>query len=202
MKKIATLKTILTVAAVMTAFTISVAESASMRIAGATAPPIGHVQFCGDHPDECGRYDRANQVVKLTSASWTRLQTVNSGVNAAVLPATDMQIYGVVERWDYPRLAGDCEDYALEKRRELIAEGWPASSLLMTVVKDEVGDGHAVLTVRTDRGDFILDNKTDVVEAWDRTPYRFLKRQSTVNAGAWDKIADGRDVLVGSVGTR
>lgn len=202
MKKIATLKTILTVAAVMTAFTISVAEAASMRIAGSTAPPIGHVQFCGDHPDECGRYDRANQVVKLTSSSWTRLQTVNSGVNAAVLPATDMQIYGVVERWDYPRLAGDCEDYALEKRRELIAEGWPASSLLMTVVKDEVGDGHAVLTVRTDRGDFILDNKTDVVEAWDRTPYRFLKRQSTVNAGAWDKIADGRDVLVGSVGTR
>ena len=128
------------------------------------------------------------------------VQAVNTAVNTAVLPATDAQIYGVVERWDYPRLAGDCEDYAIEKRRELIDAGWPESALLLTVVRDEVGDGHAVLTVRTNRGDLVLDNKTDDIAVWSATPYRFLKRQSTRDAAAWDQIQDGRDTLVGSVG--
>lgn len=199
MKKIATLKSILVFASLFIAGSADFAAAAAMRISGPTSPPIGHVQFCREHPDDCRVDARPDQVVRLTQAAWSQLKAVNLGVNTAVLPATDMQIYGVLEKWDYPKLAGDCEDYALEKRRELIADGWPESALLMTVVKDEAGDGHAVLTVRTDRGELILDNKTDVVEAWNLTPYRYLKRQSTRDAGAWDQIEDGRDVLVGSV---
>ncbi len=105
MNKIATLNKILATAAVVTAFTIGFAEASAMRIAGPTAPPIGHVQFCKDLPDECRGYDKINQVVKLSPEAWGRLLAINSGINAAVLPATDLEIYGVAEHWAYPRLA-------------------------------------------------------------------------------------------------
>lgn len=198
MQMIATLTKYFTAATLAVVLGTSFAAAAPMRVTGPSAPPVGHVQFCAVHPDDCGVYDKPNQMVRLTDAVWARLNQLNEAVNAAVLPATDLQIYGVLERWEYPKFVGDCEDYALEKRRELIAAGWPASALLMTVVKDEAGDGHAVLTVRTDRGEFILDNKTDAIELWSHTPYRYLKRQSTRDAAAWDQIEDGRDVLVGS----
>jgi predicted transglutaminase-like cysteine proteinase len=200
MIKIATLKKIFGMIAFFGSAATAIASPASMQVTGPSSPPMGHVQFCSMHAADCAPYDRPSQVVRLTDAAWTRLQAVNTAVNTAVLPATDAQIYGVVERWDYPRLAGDCEDYAIEKRRELIAAGWPESALLLTVVRDEVGDGHAVLTVRTNRGDLVLDNKTDDIAVWSATPYRFLKRQSTRDAAAWDQIQDGRDTLVGSVG--
>jgi predicted transglutaminase-like cysteine proteinase len=71
-----------------------------------------------------------------------------------------MAQFGVIERWTYPDLGmGDCEDYVLLKRRKLMELGWPQSALLITVVRDENGEGHAILTVRTTRGDYILDNR-------------------------------------------
>lgn len=187
--------------------TLAVATSAAagptaMQISGETSQPVGHLRFCQKYGEECGRLDRPNQVVRLSNAAWEDLQAVNEAVNAAIVPATDMQLFGVAEIWDYPQLAGDCEDYVLEKRRALIKAGWPASALLITVVRDEVGDGHAVLTVRTDRGDLVLDNKRDDILIWSQTAYHYLKRQSTVDAGSWDAIADGRDAMVSSVGAR
>jgi predicted transglutaminase-like cysteine proteinase len=73
----------------------------------------------------------------------------------------------------------------LLKRRILIQRGWPATALLITVVRDESNEGHAVLTVRTDRGDFVLDNKVNHVKAWADTPYTFVKRQSARNPLVW-----------------
>ena len=70
-----------------------------------------------------------------------------------------------------PNGAGDCEDYVLEKRRELMHKGLSASDLLITVVRKPDGEGHAMLTVRTDKGDFVLDNLTDAVAVGpDRLP--------------------------------
>lgn len=170
-----------------------------MRISGTTSPPIGHVQFCRQTPEECDGYDRPSRIVRMTDAVWDRLSRLNRAVNTEILPATDLEIHGVAERWSYPGILGDCEDYVLEKRHRLIGQGWPASALLITVVKDEAGDGHAVLTVRTDRGDYILDNKTDDILLWDMTPYTFIKRQSDRHAAAWFAIEDGRAVAVGSL---
>lgn len=175
------------------------AFDASMSVTGPTSSPIGHVQFCAEHRGECGPFRQPNRIIKLNQRSFAELRRINQVVNTTVIPATDKEIYGTEERWSYPRLAGDCEDYVLEKRRELIAAGWPASALLITVVRDEIGDGHAVLTVRTDRGDLILDNKADEILLWGNTPYRFIKRQSTANAAQWDRIDDGREALVGSL---
>ena len=103
----------------------------------------------------------------------------------------DQELFGVAEWWAVPTLRadgsgkGDCEDYALLKRQILIKRGWPVSSLLMTVVRDEKGDGHAVLTARTAQGDFILDNKTSDLKLWSQTPYKFVMRQSYLNVKVW-----------------
>jgi predicted transglutaminase-like cysteine proteinase len=201
MKVSASFRIMLTAAVVAAAgSTASAAGGASMRVAGVTAPPIGHVRFCEANRDDCGTYERTDQVVRLNAAAWRALTDVNKAVNDAVIPATDMEIYGTVEHWDYPALVGDCEDYVLEKRRMLVRVGWPASALLITVVRDEIGEGHAVLTVRTDRGDLVLDNKTDDVLLWDETPYQFVKRQSTRDPQAWVGIADDRvTAAVGSL---
>ena len=98
--------------------------------------------------------------IQLTAAKFQEIQAVNTAVNTAVAPVTDLELYGKPEVWTYPTAnKGDCEDYVLLKRRTLIEHGYPESTLLITVVRDENNEGHAVLTVRTDQGDFILDNK-------------------------------------------
>jgi predicted transglutaminase-like cysteine proteinase len=199
MNKIATLKrTVLFAFALLAANTVS-AEEKLMSIHGVAAPPVGYVQFCAAYPADCRRVTDVDQVVTLTQAVWNQLNQVNTAINTAVLPATDMEIYGILERWDYPKLAGDCEDYVLEKRRDLMHSGWPESALLITVVRDETGSGHAVLTVRTNRGDVVLDNKTDKILVWTDTSYTYLKRQSTRDPNSWDLIEDARASLVGSL---
>jgi predicted transglutaminase-like cysteine proteinase len=100
-------------------------------------------------------------------------------------PATDSEIYGVNELWTIPSDRGDCEDFALLKRRLLMERGWPASSLLMTVVRDEKNEGHAILTARTTQGDFVLDNKNEEVRLWTQTPYHYVMRQSYINPRVW-----------------
>jgi len=100
---------------------------------------------------------------------------------------------GRVERWSYPDDGyGDCEDYVLLKRRMLMAAGWPREALLITVVRDKKDEGHAVLTVKTDKGDFILDNQNESVLLWSETGYRFVKRQSQADANIWVSLGDPR----------
>ncbi|MGN6571224.1 MAG: transglutaminase-like cysteine peptidase, partial [Pseudolabrys sp.] len=102
--------------------------------------------------------------------------------------------WGVVERWNYPDDGyGDCEDYVLQKRKMLIKAGWPREALLITVVRDKNGDGHAVLTVKTNRGEFALDNQESKILAWDKTGYRFIKRQSQSDPNVWVSLGDPRE---------
>ncbi|WAJ31464.1 transglutaminase-like cysteine peptidase [Jeongeupella avenae] len=169
-----------------------------MPTAGPTSQPVGHHDFCGREPARC-RANDVRAVVKLTPAVWQTLQRVNYLANVRIEPRTDEEMHGVPELWSYPTIEGDCEDYVLYKQRELENGGLPASALLVTVVRQPNGDGHAVLTVRTNQGDFILDNLDDRVLAWDVTPYTYLKRQSQAHAGRWVTVEDVRDLLVGSV---
>jgi predicted transglutaminase-like cysteine proteinase len=140
--------------------------------------------------------------IPLTDKNWAQLVKVNAEVNADVVPETDEDQYHVAEFWTYPDGFGDCEDIALQKRKELIADGWPASTLLMTVVKQADGEGHAVLMVRTDRGDLVLDNQDGRILVWNQTPYQFLKRQSQANSGQWVALRDNRDVIVATAASR
>ncbi len=172
---------------------------AFMTISGPASPPIGHYDFCRRNPRDCSQRAANSDPMILTPSRWQTLLDVNYQVNATIRPETDMQAYGVAEYWTYPTTVGDCEDYALLKRKILIQNGFPESDLLMTVVLQPNGDGHAVLTVHTDRGDFVLDNMRQKVLLWSDTNYTFLKRQSSLDDAHWDKISDGRPALVGSV---
>jgi predicted transglutaminase-like cysteine proteinase len=170
-----------------------------MTTGGLTSQPIGHYEFCRSHGDECAVRTSRDVRVKLTPRLWNQLVAVNAAVNAAVIPATDEEIFGRAEVWAYPGRYGDCEDYVLEKRRDLIGKGWPVGALLITVVRKKNGDGHAVLTVLTDRGDLVLDNLEDRVLVWTDTDYRYVKRQSEYDSGRWEAIDDARNTAVGSL---
>ncbi|MXN52783.1 transglutaminase [Shinella sp. AETb1-6] len=163
--------------------------SPSMPVGAATSQPVGHFEFCRRHPTDC-RPTRIESPIHLTQEIWKTVVRINASVNVEIDQRSDMEVWGYEDYWEYPfKGAGDCDDIVLEKRRRLIEAGLPVSNLLITVVKDERGDGHAVLTVRTDRGDFILDNMKAKIFRWDETPYVYLKRQSTKHAGKWVDIA-------------
>ena len=170
-----------------------------MPTGGRTTQPVGHYEFCQRQPDECRLKSSAGAPVELTRGLWAAMVEINNAVNTMVTPRTDMEIWGREEVWSYPDGIGDCEDYALEKRRQLMALGVPAGDLLLTVVRQPSGAGHAVLTMRTSRGEFVLDNLEPRILAWTDTEYTFLKRQSERNSGVWVQINDGRADAVASV---
>jgi len=156
-----------------------------MKAFGDTLPPIGYVNFCQEHRADCRPGPRFADRIQLTQAKFGQIEEVNTAVNTEIAPDTDLDLYGKPEYWTYPTTKGDCEDYVLLKRRILIERGFPESTLLITVVRDENDEGHAVLTVRTDKGDFVLDNKRREVMRWADTPYTFIKRQSERNPLVW-----------------
>lgn len=179
--------------------TTATAAPSFMATGGRTTQPVGHYEFCQREPRECLQKTTRPVPVTLSRKLWAAMVDINNAVNAMVEPRTDMEMWGREELWSYPTSVGDCEDYVLEKRRMLMSLGVPAGNLLITVVRQPNGDGHAVLTVNTSLGDFVLDNLEPRVLAWKDTDYTFLKRQSSQNSGAWVSINDGRSMAVGSV---
>ena len=167
-----------------------------VTIGGQARPPIGWVEFCNENAKECATAASDPRDVVLTPKVWKDLVRVNKWVNDSIAPMTDMDHWGVVEKWSYPDDGkGDCEDYVLLKRRMLMQAGWPREALLITVVRDRRGDGHAVLTVKTDKGDFVLDNQEEQVLLWSDTGYRFVKRQSQTNPNTWVSLGDTRPTI-------
>jgi predicted transglutaminase-like cysteine proteinase len=165
---------------------VPASASRTMSPYGRAEPPIGYVDFCNAHHEDCLPDGPMLERVLLTPDKWRELVALNREVNEAVRPMSDSAQYGVVERWTFPDNGyGDCEDYVLLKRFKLMRLGWPQSALLITVVRDENNEGHAILTVRTAQGDYVLDNKHSKVLPWQRTPYIFIKRQSGKDPRQW-----------------
>jgi predicted transglutaminase-like cysteine proteinase len=170
-------------------------SSVFMRVYGSANPPHAFVRFCEENPKECVATSSLEKRLPASPQRLSELDEINRQVNRSIVPERDLEHYGVQDYWTLPTDGkGDCEDYALLKRHELIKLGWPSSALLMTVVSDEKGEGHAVLTARTAAGDFILDNKADEVRLWNQTPYQFLMRQSYLNPRVWIDLDPTRDV--------
>jgi predicted transglutaminase-like cysteine proteinase len=187
------------------AATASAAERASLQagppaerpifvsVGAETRPPIGWVEFCERYKPECSTKPSAARDIVLTPKAWADLVKVNLWVNDKIKPLTDLEHWGVVEQWDYPDDGyGDCEDYVLLKRRMLMQAGWPREALLITVVRDKRGDGHAVLTVKTNRGEFALDNQINEILPWNKTGYRYVKRQSQSDPNTWVALEEPR----------
>jgi predicted transglutaminase-like cysteine proteinase len=143
--------------------------------------PLAFVRFCMDYADQC-RADAPGETIALTASARETLAGVNASVNQRI------RSNPAAARWRIDPAAGNCNDYVVTKRHDLIARGFPASALLMSVVRTPSGEGHLVLIARTDHGDLVLDNLNPEIVARERTAYRWLKRQSAADARFWEAM--------------
>jgi predicted transglutaminase-like cysteine proteinase len=159
---------------------------ASSRLAAIEEAPalVAWTEFCERTPAECAVDISQPDTIVITDETRELIVAVNRHVNRTIKAVKDIKHWGKVDQWDIPTDGrGDCEDYQLLKRKLLAEAGLPRRAMRMTVVLDQHGDGHAVLTIRTPDADLILDNLTDAVLPWRETSYRFLKRESTEKIG-------------------
>jgi|SRR5450631_4375933 predicted transglutaminase-like cysteine proteinase len=165
-------------------------RASSASVGEATRVPYGWLDFCGRRPNECNVRRLPATDLKLTDRIWQTLDRINRDVNAAIEPVTNLEHWGtIIDHWDYPVDGkGDCKIYALYKRKLLMAAGIPRQALLMTIVRESNGEGHTILTVKTDHGDFILDNMVNNIRSWDETGYLFVKRQSQQDPNIWVSV--------------
>ncbi len=144
-------------------------------------PLLAHVRFCLIYPDQCEtRPDRRDPSMTATE-QLRQIRAVNFSVNRAIIPTPDEGF----DSWDIDVTHGDCEDYALQKRKELIDLGWPTKLLRIAITRTPEGILHAVLLVRIDGTDYALDNMTSRVLPWDQTPYDYLMAQGTEDVRSW-----------------
>lgn len=157
-----------------------------------TLPPIGFVEFCQRNPENCQPDGSFKRRVAMSDEKWLLVRMVNAFVNGAIAPVTDETLYGTPEYWTIPTDAGDCEDVVLLKKKILVSKGIPEEALRITVVLDEHGEGHAVLTLTAQQGDFILDNRRNEIRSWAATGYVMLKRQSAQDPRKWVSLEPAR----------
>jgi predicted transglutaminase-like cysteine proteinase len=146
-----------------------------------TLAPFAQVRFCMQNPSECHTSEGASMVV-LTDFNRQELVSTNNDVNHSIIGVNDQDGDDV---WSVNVKSGDCEDYALTKRDHLIAKGWSPRALRIAVATTRSGEGHAVLVVKTDHGDLVLDNRTSRIKPWNETDLSWVKIQSGENPYLW-----------------
>ncbi|MEJ6781677.1 transglutaminase-like cysteine peptidase [Aminobacter sp. Piv2-1] len=188
------MKRLVALVALTTTFagTFAAYAGTSMETKGQAFAPPAFASFCGREPGLCST-SGGKKVVALKPGLSSELQQVTRAVNARIKERSDVENGGKEDDWRVPTAYGDCEDFAILKKRELIKRGWPASALLLTVARYR-GQGHTVLTVRTSEGDLILDNLTSSVKDWSRTPYSYFARQAQGNGSRWERIGAAKPV--------
>jgi predicted transglutaminase-like cysteine proteinase len=157
-----------------------------LQLSQPALPPFGHTLFCLRYPEECEvkRMAMRRDLVVLNDKRSIQLTAVNLNVNQAIIPRHKSS--NVIEaNWIVSPTRGDCNDYAITKRHELVALGWPTSALLLAEVVTAWGEHHLILVVRTSDGDYVLDNLAPRVRAWSETSYRWIRMQSPQNPKLW-----------------
>lgn len=183
---------VIAVVSALTACSQTSSTGTRMEMRGYAFPPPGFMSFCSAEPDLCSTLGE-DAPVKLTAARRAELNEVNLSINRSIEQRNDRPRGGQIDDWRMALTQGDCEDIAIRKKSELMARGWPASSLLLTV--GWFGrEGHTVLTVRTSDGDLVLDSRTDRIRDWSRTPYRYFARQAPGKGDAWLRIGKAEQV--------
>jgi predicted transglutaminase-like cysteine proteinase len=155
-----------------------------------TSMLIGHADFCERLPIECGAVFKDSNMVVLNDDKFKMMQRINTEINQKIKPVTDKEKYGVDEKWTYPvNMEGDCEDYVLLKRLMLNKKiGIPFNAMSIVSVFDKKGESHAVLAVRTNRGDLIFDNLNNKILQPFETGYTFRKATSFVDFVQWQEV--------------
>ncbi|MBU6299174.1 MAG: transglutaminase-like cysteine peptidase [Alphaproteobacteria bacterium] len=165
-------------------------------------PPPGFVSFCMRYENQCSSAPSEASVVQLTPAVWSELRAVNTRVNEAIWPEDDKLHFDRAEFWTIPTDGyGNCHDYMLTKRELLAAAGLPLRALRMAVVVTGQNERHAVLTVATNYGDYVLDNLTDDIVPWNQTGYQWISRQDSKNDWGWVALDGQPTQLAAATGT-
>jgi predicted transglutaminase-like cysteine proteinase len=159
--------------------------------ASPTLAPFQHVRFCLHYPSECKSDPTENERIELTAANFELLDRVNRSVNAAIIPTLKRYGTDLKDGWAIAPVLGDCNDYAVTKRHELLQSGLPAKALRLSVVKTATETGHVVLVAVTTKGDLVLDNLTEAIRPWQATDYHWLKIQSATDARFWYEVKAG-----------
>ena len=172
-------------------YTPRLAKPRSDRLffAAATLAPMAHTVFCLTYPRDCEvkTVALADNDVHMTAQRWHDLGEINGKVNRGIRP--ERNLAGLAgEKWIVNPRAGDCNDYAVSKRHELLARGWPSRALLLAEVVTHWGEHHLILVVRTSDGDFVLDNLDANIRPWSQAPYRWVRVQSPQNPKYWFKV--------------
>jgi predicted transglutaminase-like cysteine proteinase len=162
--------------------------------ASPTLAPFQHVRFCLRYPSECKSDPTESERIDLNAQTLDLLRSVNRGVNLSIIP--ELKSYGadLEDGWTIAPVSGDCNDYAVTKRHELIESGLPSKALRLSVVKTASGIGHLVLVVATTKGDIVMDNLTEALRPWQSTDYLWLKIQSASDARFWYEVKAGPPV--------
>ncbi len=151
--------------------------------------PSGAKSLCKDYSWACANTRtsglpeaREKQIVKA----------INLRVNRRIRAVSDQNQYGTKEYWTLPMQgSGDCEDFALQKKFELMQNGLDPTKLLIATVLDTNRSGHAVLVYRSSEGDLILDNVTNRIKSWKETRYLFLRIQDPNHPDRWVQVSSG-----------
>lgn len=166
-----------------TALALEVDPAAFLPTKSEARAPEGAAYLCQTHDWACSK---GTDGAELNPELLKVVRKINRAANVAINPITDLDQYAVAEHWALPGAqGGDCEDYAMFKKQALIEAGVSADRLLLAVVLDRKDDPHAVLVLRTDRGDYVLDNVTNRILLWDRTGYTFISMQNPDNPAGW-----------------
>jgi predicted transglutaminase-like cysteine proteinase len=165
---------------------LSALAAPHMATGDAAVAPRGFIGFCLRYQGECKSAAPAPVAVDLTEDGERQLEFVQAKVNRLVRPRANPD-----HVWDYPTDGyGDCNKYAIAKRAELIALGWPRAALLLAAAMTEDGEGHLVLVVATSKGDLVLDNRQRHIVEWRDLPYRWISRQNPRNLAEWVSIVE------------
>ena len=155
--------------------------------ASPTLAPFQHVRFCLRYPSDCKSNPTENERIDLDAQTTELLKRVNHSVNISIIPTPKSYGPNLGDGWTIAPEMGDCNDYAVTKRHELL-DGLPSKALRLSVVKTASGIGHLVLVVVTTKGDIVMDNLTEVIRPWQSTDYHWLKIQSATDSKFWYEI--------------
>lgn len=158
-----------------------------IKVAQPVLAPFGFVSYCVQNQDDC-KPAKGPETIEWSYAKMRELRQINYRVNKTIKPVNDAS---GDDRWDAEVAQGDCEDYVLTKRKELINQGWPARSMRIAVAYTPNNEGHAVLIVRTSRGDLVLDNRTNSIINWRESDLRWVMLQSGDNPLYWNAVQNG-----------
>jgi len=166
------------------------AQVERLRLESPALPPLAHAIFCLKYPDDCRVHRMAfrRSHVVLTPKLWAELSKINAEVNRSIVPEHNYE--GIAgDKWLISPRAGDCNDYAVTKRHELLAHGWPSRALLLAEVVTSWGEHHLILVVRTSDGDFLADNLNANLRPWFMARYKWVRVQSPRNPQFWATVA-------------